>query len=494
MSGVFMSVKTAIAKAIAALSASLAASAGAGLVGFKQSGVGAVQRTVQDELRDRVSVKQFGAVGDGIADDTAAINLAIKKVGSGSLHFPAGTYKVTAPLNGGAYINSLRITGDSRDSSIIKYFGASGTMLELNVGTVEDIQIMSNGSKSDGLALSGLKISGPSKVSRCTVSGFSNAGIIIASQYASVIESCKIANNTYGVLGDGTAWSGISVTSLTIQFNQFLSNTYGFYNDSNADVWRLVIENNLFDYSGTGITIATHNATVSNNWIEHSSVAGGVITNTYITLLGNRCVGALDNIIVQNSGLSADARGYLDIALTHEIAARKFKLINGVGLNDTGADSVDLFNTGTELKLLNAAYPSGKEPRLMTSPAQFKTSVVRYNYGYAGGASYVDNNTGFTLTRHSAGKYLVSFNRAIQNFNWFVSGHLDTNVTTDGSVYDTSWVCEATAVAVNASTGNWRSYSQATGMVVILRNNTGALVDGQFSLQIIEPLANIFAY
>lgn len=43
---------------------------------FLQSGTGAVSRTVQAKERDIVSVKDFGAVGDGVTDDSAAFVLA----------------------------------------------------------------------------------------------------------------------------------------------------------------------------------------------------------------------------------------------------------------------------------------------------------------------------------------------------------------------------------------------------------------------------------
>lgn len=68
---------------------------------FVQSGAGAVTRSAQSKMRETVSVKDFGAVGDGIADDTSSIQAAINSFasGKGSIYFPAGSYKITSTIS-----------------------------------------------------------------------------------------------------------------------------------------------------------------------------------------------------------------------------------------------------------------------------------------------------------------------------------------------------------------------------------------------------------
>ena len=109
--------------------ASLSASSGASLIGFIQSGTGAVARTVQDKSREIVSVKDFGAVGDGITDDTSAINTALA-VG-GNLYFPRGTYKVTGTLT--ISVTGTCLTGDGRGLTTISSTATGHTIL-VNTG------------------------------------------------------------------------------------------------------------------------------------------------------------------------------------------------------------------------------------------------------------------------------------------------------------------------------------------------------------------------
>lgn len=65
-------------------------------VSFLQAGTGAITRTVQSKLRDALSVKDFGAVGDAITDDTQAFQRAfnyVNSIGGGIVEIPPGTYR-----------------------------------------------------------------------------------------------------------------------------------------------------------------------------------------------------------------------------------------------------------------------------------------------------------------------------------------------------------------------------------------------------------------
>ena len=86
-----------------------------------------------------VSVKDFGAVGDGVTDDTAAIQAAIDYCGSsGTVYLPAGSYKIMDELSvpagasisfkgagrGSTFINSGLTSPDST-KSMIRYYGTA---------------------------------------------------------------------------------------------------------------------------------------------------------------------------------------------------------------------------------------------------------------------------------------------------------------------------------------------------------------------------------
>lgn len=107
-------------------------------VQYDPAGAGAVSTTVQAKLRETVSVKDFGAVGDGVADDTAAIQAAVSSLASGStLLFPPGSYKVTAPIT---FSGKSNVTINGYGSTV--YCGPTRIQSYFNIDSSSDIDII----------------------------------------------------------------------------------------------------------------------------------------------------------------------------------------------------------------------------------------------------------------------------------------------------------------------------------------------------------------
>ena len=71
----------------------------AALVGARDSNTGGALRDVLPTITGSVNAADFGIVGDGVANDTAALNVAIAATPTGGrLIIPALTYKLTSPL------------------------------------------------------------------------------------------------------------------------------------------------------------------------------------------------------------------------------------------------------------------------------------------------------------------------------------------------------------------------------------------------------------
>lgn len=152
----------------AATTATLAASGGSDTIGYVSGGTSPVATTVQAKLRQTVSVKDYGAVGNGIANDTVAIQRALDANVGGEVVIPVGTFlvssltmtagqalvganrqtsilKLNTALSGNGMINAtnqegivvenLTIDGGSLNGSkntLINFFGCHGARIENN--------------------------------------------------------------------------------------------------------------------------------------------------------------------------------------------------------------------------------------------------------------------------------------------------------------------------------------------------------------------------
>jgi len=102
-----------------------------------------VQRTLQAKLDDMASVKDFGATGDGVTDDTDAINRALFQMFCRennpqvrrSLFFPAGVYRVTDSIKIPPY---CKLYGEGLESSVIKLTAADDSSFGSYVARTAD--------------------------------------------------------------------------------------------------------------------------------------------------------------------------------------------------------------------------------------------------------------------------------------------------------------------------------------------------------------------
>jgi hypothetical protein len=156
-----------------------------------------VNRTLQERLDDRVSVKSFGARGDGITDDTEAFQRAIDQLYVNSatksnpqsrvvLHVEAGTYRITDTL----YIPPFAtVHGAGIDKTIVKQ--------------ITDVPIIRtvNGSSEPGSPADDSSSSFENQARKISMSGMTlehthaNTGLLLESCRESHFENIKILGN-----------------------------------------------------------------------------------------------------------------------------------------------------------------------------------------------------------------------------------------------------------------------------------------------------------
>lgn len=122
----------AVLKTVADLPSLTDAAKGAALVGYKINATGGAGRTLANKLLEFVSVKDFGAVGDGTTDDTAAFQAAFNA--SASIYVPSGTYRLTATLT--VTNKSFNLVGAGKGATTLLWTAAvaSGVSFICNTG------------------------------------------------------------------------------------------------------------------------------------------------------------------------------------------------------------------------------------------------------------------------------------------------------------------------------------------------------------------------
>ncbi len=312
----------------------IAGGTSANLVTYTAGFVGAVQQTVQSKLEQYVSVKDFGAVGDGVTDDTAAIQAAIDT--QRGVYFPRGTYLCTGTLT--LTYNAGRLFGEDQYNTIIQgspdsnypilQIGmAGGTWGQYGNVSIDNLRIDGGrvvgapSSASKGietlwaahLRLNNVRITntrgygmemytgGYSSILNCNITGHGITGLYLHgidatdSVTSTLVQSCQISSNgTYGIhaknffnitldaniledIGTGGVGAAIKMEGSALRNMSIIHN----YLEANNDA--------AYDIDGGGIGI--QGLSIQDNWL-----AGTPATSTY-----NFAGSTLVNAIVQGN-------------------------------------------------------------------------------------------------------------------------------------------------------------------------------------------------
>ena len=227
-------------------------------------------------FRHALDVREYGAVGDGVTDDTAAVQAAINAVGSGggTVYLPPGNYVLTAGLSlatvgtvlrgGGAATTKILIGGGFTDTAAVKVTAYDCQITDLSVSGAS--ATTTSNPAADGIRITGVrraKVSGVTffnvngwaiKASSTTAGGSSNP---LGTQISRVFMNACAG----GVYFLGSTAQGYAMNS---QLTDIQSYQGGVTSGANAnldcvrieDAWDVLVENAIvWQNAGTGSSL-----------------------------------------------------------------------------------------------------------------------------------------------------------------------------------------------------------------------------------------------
>lgn len=272
------------------------------------------RRALQDRLDDVVSVRSFGALGDGVADDTEALQRAIDELFLNSATKSNVSSRVVLYIEPGVYLisNEIRIppyahiVGAGIDSTVIRQ-----TMVD-SMGFAVFRMVDSESVPGDYIdfnSISSLTTSWPRKIfiSALTLETTdTNTVMYLDDTESSVFERVKflgsfVNGNTADEIQTGVTIRGTGEALRTENVSflncQFVNTGHGVYSDEYGDHQNVYFDNCLFYQLFSGISVGNPNA-------EAKGSIGTKITNSFFDLIdqyGFRVKNGYGNISMSNT-------------------------------------------------------------------------------------------------------------------------------------------------------------------------------------------------
>lgn len=325
----------------AATLAVLAASSGSSLIGYINTGSGATARTVQARLRDMLSVKDFGAVGDGTTNDVTAIQNAINAaaalpasgsvsglggISGATVYFPPGVYRI----NSGITIpDGVKLVGNGERATVINYYGSGSAVSNPTPGTrigkigIMEMTIADKGTGTIGLDLNSVSYS---EFASLWIDGFDTAV-----KMTSPTGGWSVYNRFYNVTSNKCT-TGYWLAPTSTNAHTFYACRYNT-DSTNTNGVGWLIENS----NGNQI-IACHADMVSNNtyFAKLTAASAGVTDGNVIW--GNRVEGD-GSYTVYGTSLGSNVQ-YTSVGGNYYTAITTARVLTDSGFGNTLLDPV----------------------------------------------------------------------------------------------------------------------------------------------------------
>lgn len=394
-----------------------------------------VARSLQDKLDDFVNIRDFGAVGDGVTDDTAAINRALYEIYCRdasqplvrrTIYFPGGRYMISgdvvriptyARLQGDGADRTFIIQNDPTQDSVVK-LADTKQQIDAAIGTngaippqlidVRDMTFKNTGfyintlsvsiNKANNIFFTGVKFSG--SVSNLTTTGnssacvglFSNAALGTSNVY---FNNCEFSDQTYAVTA-----SDSGITNIVFNGSKFDQLYLGLRLGENSMTppSGVRVVNSAFD----NIYSSAINSYASTNIVSAFNYYG----NVACSLLGNGFENG--SVLVMEA---ADCYSFGDVferddakeELYPRVSTANAAVISVVphesiryGLRRFGPGTVDVLGDGesgnTSIVML-ASGPGATVNYVITRGSDVRTGVLKISHSATGTVIYDDEYT-----------------------------------------------------------------------------------------------------
>ena len=355
-----------------------------------QTGPGAltpITRSIQSVLDEQISVRDFGAKGDGTTDDTAAITRAIQQIYVSGLNgvyknvqrtikFPAGVYKITGTI---LIPPNVTIIGDGKTNSVIS--STTGTVFSFCDSLYQTAGLIGqNGATIPGSVTIG-------DIGLITAAGTTSVALIDS---ATDVTFNRVA---FTAPSSVTAIAGISSTNYTavgINFNycSFTGGVTGGTSTGYAQVVR-VTNSTFTNCTSYGISIT-------------SLMSGVVSENNYFNNVGQAVYGmnannysygdTINGAITHGGIYSGSAKYGVGLTVTLSSGTTVIRTLTGAGLID-----YQLANVGGDYRIGTIKYNTSNGVTVFDEDYTEPTTSLNANV-FANSAGYLTATVAYSTT------------------------------------------------------------------------------------------------